>query len=38
VRHSWSVSAVEVLDYEGFVHFLETEGLHEDVVLAFIDN
>jgi len=30
--------AVEVLDYEGFAHFLETEGLHEDVVSAFFDN
>ena len=30
--------AVEVLNYEDFAHFLETEGLHEDVISAFVNN
>ena len=40
VRHSRSVSAmaVEVLDCEGFAHFLETKGLHKDIVSVFVDN
>ena len=30
--------AVEVLNCKDFAHFLEAEGLHEDIVSAFVDN